>query len=215
MFKIKENLVDQLYEYVKECIVNVRLRPGERINMQKLATEFGVSQTPVREMLKKLSEDGLIKIVPRVGYYVVDLSAKDIREVYDLRRILEIYALESAVRNISKKKLQELKENMKKLQREINEEKKNKKFRQLDREFHWSIIQSSPNVRLHKLFSQIYNIVILTQHINQRVDESLKEHITLVDAVMKRDIDKAKEILKTHINNSKEEVINVLKRGIY
>jgi len=206
-------LVDQIYDIIRERIVSLQLKLGEKIDVQKLAEEFRVSQTPVRDALNRLSQNGLVNTKARVGYYVVDLSAEDITEIYDLRKMFERYTLESTTENIKFDKLRQLKRAMEEIQKETDEKTRKTKFDETDRELHLLIIKNSNNKRLQSLFSQIYDFVRISISMGLEWEKALKEHIALVDALQEKDLTRAKEILKEHINNSRDNAIKILKNN--
>ena len=208
---LTSSLVDQLYDITKEKIVSLQLKLGEKIDVQALAEQFGVSQTPVRDALNRLSQNGLVKTRARVGYYVVNLSAEDITEIYDLRKMFEGYALESTIENIEFDKLRQLKQKMERIQGKAAE--KTKEFEETDRELHLSIIKNSNNKRLQSLFSEIYNFVRISISMGVEWKKSLKEHMSLVEALQEKDLARAKEILKQHIDNSRDNAINALQNS--
>lgn len=212
---LTSSLVDQLYVIIKERIVGLQLKLGEKIDVQKLAREFGVSQTPIRDALNKLSQNGLVNIRARVGYYVIDLCVEDISEIYDLRKIFENYALESAMENINFDKLGQLKQKMEKIQKEPNEKIGKAKFDETDRQLHLLIIMNCNNKRLQNLFSEIYDFVRISLSMGVEWKKSLKEHIALADALQEKDLVRAKEILKEHINDSKNNAIKLLESSSY
>jgi len=174
-----------------------------------------VSQTPVRDALNRLEKDGLVTIVPRRGYYIVELSAEDMEEIYDLRKMIEVYALESAIKNVEPDKLKELKQLTEKLQNEPNKKRKRRKFNELDRELHSLIVQSSPNKRLHEIYSRIYDFVKISQSMDPKFEESLEEHLLLFEAMLENNLTKAKKILMMHIDNAKDNGIKALENGLY
>lgn len=213
--KIEASLVNQIYSILKERIVNLELKLGQKIDIKKLAEELGVSQTPIRDVLNRLAKDGLVTLIPRRGYYVTELSAKRMEEIYDLRKIFECYALESAIESINSNKLRELKQTAERLQNEANESKKRAKFNESDRQLHLLIVQSSPNERLHKMYFQIYDFVKISQRMNPEFERSLSEHILLLEAILGKNLTKAKEILRMHIDNARDDGIKALKEGVY
>lgn len=99
---------------------------------------------------------------------------------------------------------------MKEIQKEPDEKIRKAKFDETDRELHLLIIKNSNNKRLHNLFSQTYDFVRISISMGVKWEKSLKEHIALVDALLEKDLPRAKEILKEHINNSKDNAIKAL-----
>ena len=205
--KLRRNLVEQIYDILRERITNLKIKPGTRIKIQKLAEEFDVSPTPTKDALKKLTEKGLITAKSGRGYYVVSLCPEKINEIYDLRKMFESYSLKTAIQNISAKKLYELKRGMESLREEMNEEEKGIRFYQLDQILHLEIIRNCNNEVLEELYSQIYDLVKISQHLYTTTEESLEEHIKIVKALLKKDLPEAREALEAHIDHSRDKAI--------
>ena len=89
--------------------------------------------------------------------------------------------------------------------------KKKAKFARIDKELHWLIICSCDNKRLQELFFQIYDFVMMSQHMVRKIDNYLDEHIALIETMLRGNIEKAQRILEMHINNAKNEVTKMLK----
>jgi len=202
--KIETNLSNKIYNIIKDRITNLELKLGQRININELAEEFEVSQTPIRDVLNKLEKDGLITIIPRRGYHVIKLSIRDMEEIYDLRKMFEPYALEIGIKNININKLKTLKHETENLQLESNKKKKREIFNKTDDELHLLIIKSSLNKRLYKMYSGIYNFIKISQRMDPDFEGCLKCHIVLINHILKKDIKKAKKILIFHINEAKK-----------
>lgn len=205
---------DQIYEILKEKILSLELKLAEQVNIQELSKELKVSSTPIRDVLKRLSQERLVKIIPRVGYYVVDLQPEDLLQIYDLRKMFECYALETGIGNINTQKLLQIKKNTEKLQNIQSKDEERKKFNKTDRELHSLIIQSSPNERLHGMYLQIYNFVIISQRITHEPAQSVKEHLELINAILEKDIEKAKSRLKSHIENAANDGMEALRERL-
>ena len=90
---------DEVYQALRNAIVTRVFAPGQRLNIEDLAGNLGVSFTPVRQALQLLAAEGLIVIQPRSGTYVATLSPRDVEETFDIRRALECLAAETAVVN--------------------------------------------------------------------------------------------------------------------
>jgi len=208
---IKNGLVEQVYGIIKDKIINLELNLGQRIDIQKIAAELGISQTPVREALNRLVKDRLISINPRKGYYVTDISPEDMEEIYDIRRIFEVYALDSAIENIDLYKLKKLKQKMEEeLRGRITRKKRKTKF-EIDKQLHLLIVNSSKNKKLKEMYYEIYDFIKIFQRMNPGFKETLEEHITLIDTIIKKDTEEAKKLLAVHIENAKGRIIKVFK----
>jgi len=97
----QQQLTDRVHAALREAITSGRLAPDERIKQEQVAAELGVSRTPVREALHLLEREGLVRLVPRRGALVQGFTAADVRELYELRELLEPAAAELATRRAS------------------------------------------------------------------------------------------------------------------
>ena len=189
----------QVYEQIKNKIFNLEFEFGERIDIKRLCEEFGVSSTSVRTGIKKLIEDGLIKYIPRKGYYVYSPTPKDIQEIYELRKMLECYVLRSVWDKISDlRSFKKLKKRIQYIQKQSDKEKK-KKFIETE-SVHTLIVCTLNNQRIRSLYRDLHNYTLLFQHIIQHaaIDGYLEDHLSLVNAILDKDIDKAQRIVNKH-----------------
>ena len=95
-------------EGLQRSIVTGRLRPGQRVAQEEIAAQLGVSLAPVREALRILEQEGQVTYLPRRGYFVTTLEAKDLEEIYELRSVLEARAARGAVENLDAKGLEQI-----------------------------------------------------------------------------------------------------------
>jgi len=185
---------------LKQRIVTLKFKLGEKLNISTLTKEFRVSQTPVREALHKLARDGLIKIVSREGFYVIRPTVKDMEEVYDLRVLLESYALKRGMEKIDKTALIDIGKITVDLQQwsPIKDTNLRRvKFDETDRTLHKTIINATNN------------------SMNPDFETSIYEHLLLIDAILEQDVEKALKILEKHIEGTKLKGLEALKKGIY
>ncbi|MBS3787857.1 MAG: GntR family transcriptional regulator [Candidatus Bipolaricaulota bacterium] len=205
----KESLADQISKELQERVVNVEIEQGEKINVSALEKEFGVSRAPVREALQRLVDKGLVEVRSRVGYFAIDLSSKQIEDLCELRKLLEAYSLKESIEHADKSKLNYL------LQESINLQKNDhphnelrKKFDQTDEQLHKTIIYNSNNEFLKDFTERIHNLIALTRHLNERIEEAIKEHIDILRAMRARDEKNATEALNVHLSNVEKEILS-------
>src|SRR5215216_7092420 len=149
---LKEDISDVLHEK----IISGVYKPGDWLRQEDIATQLGVSMTPVREALDLLVSAGLVERVPYRGVRVREMSTKDVVEAYGLRLILEALIAQAAARNITPEQLAGLErmlEEMKKHHtlKDVSSERK------LSREFHSSITEATKNDLLVKLYAVVAN----------------------------------------------------------
>ncbi|MBK5245076.1 MAG: GntR family transcriptional regulator [Eubacteriaceae bacterium] len=97
-----------VFETIRCAIITGELKPGQRLMEVQLAEEMGVSRTPVRESIRKLELEGLVKMVPRKGAYVTPMSVNDLKEMMEIRRALEGLAAELAAKNATQEQIEQL-----------------------------------------------------------------------------------------------------------
>ncbi|MBC7188743.1 GntR family transcriptional regulator [Candidatus Aerophobetes bacterium] len=214
MVQLKRELSTQIYEILRKRITDVKLKPGTRINIQELSEEFQVSPSPIKTALRKLSQRGLVTTRQRGGYYVTVLSTEKISEIYDLRKLFESEALNTSIYTISSKKLDEFKKNLEAIKKEkLSAEEKITKFYRIDQALHLEIIKNCKNETLKDFYDQIYDFVKISQHFHTTIPESFDEHIAIIEAILRKDLEMAKRALEKHIVNAKERTIQALKKG--
>lgn len=208
-------LRELVLEALREAIFNGVLQPRERLMEIQLAEELGVSRTPVREALRKLEQEGFIVMVPRKGAYVADLSLKDIEDVFEIRIALEGLAASLSAERITDEEL----EVMQRLLAEKAEAIKSlnmEKLVEVDTQFHETIYNSSRNERLSNIISnlreQIQRYRTTSLAYPGRMQRSLEEHRSIVEAIQARDPILAKQLVQDHIENAENTLLETLKK---
>jgi len=210
---MNRTVVDNVYNKLKEDIVNLKIELGTRINIQKISEDFSISQTPIREALSRLVKDGLVVYKSRRGYYIIQITCKDLEEIYDLRKIIECYALERGIKNIDQGKLKEILQKGIEMQKKPLKPKKPLEFCIADRELHMEIVNSHKNRKIHEIYLQLYPLISISQQLDPLYKRSMSEHVLLIKEILKGNIEKAKDILEKHLENCKNDGIKILKRG--
>jgi DNA-binding GntR family transcriptional regulator len=207
----KRPLKEDIFDVLHEKIIAGIYKPGDWLRQEEIATQLGVSMTPVREGLDLLVSAGLAERVPYRGVRVRAISPKDIVEAYGLRLVLEAVIAQEAARNITTEQLQILDgmlEEMKKHDtlKEMSAERKK------SREFHATIADASRNHLLIKLYAVVANAFpdwLLYEALFRNPElladstaRTLKEHIAIVDALRKRDGEDAAQKSIEHVMES-------------
>jgi len=214
---LKEELFDALHRH----IIAGKYGPGDWLRQDDIASQMGVSMTPVREALDLLVASGLAERVPYRGVRVREMSAKDIVEAYGLRLILEAMIAKEAAKNITPKQVTVLEKMLEDMQEHhtLNEISH---IRQSSREFHSRIAEASNNDLLVKLYAVVSNAFpdwLLYEAIFRKpellassMDDMQQEHIAIVNALKKKDVDKTIKKSIEHLMESGkwlEEYLNV------
>jgi DNA-binding GntR family transcriptional regulator len=205
----KASLAEQVYEVLRQRIIDLEIKPGEKINVRQLEEEFEVSQAPIRDALQRLASEGLVRIEPRVGYFAIRLSAKDVKDIYCMRKLFELYALRGAITKIPRSELENLyQETTFLLQEELPEASLKERIDRTDYKLHQELIIGSSENRLFQAFTaRIASLTAITMHLSKRPKEALKEHLTLIEALMRRDLAAAEAALKLHLDNVEKAIL--------
>lgn len=208
-------LRELVLEALREAIFNGVLQPRERLMEIQLAEELGVSRTPVREALRKLELEGFIVMVPRKGAYVADLSLKDIEDVFEIRIALEGLAASLSAERITDEEL-ELMERLLAEKAEAINSLNMEKLVEVDTQFHETIYHASRNERLSSIISnlreQIQRYRTTSLAYPGRMQRSLEEHRSIVEAIQARDPVLAKQLVQDHIENAENTLLETLKK---
>lgn len=216
MGKADINLKQIAYETIKEKIVNCEYMPNDILSEMMLMKEIDASRTPIREALNMLSQEGLVKIIPKKGIMVLPLTMKEVAMTFEARMLIEPYIIEMYHTYIDMKKLEEIKKKTEEiLGREINEQKDSEMFGDLDDELHRTIASACRNKYLNMNLSRIYDqnmrIRILGEkNIWERHKVAAKEHIEIIQYIQDEDIKSAVAAIRVHLIHSKEAAFSSL-----
>ena len=208
-------LSHQLYEVLRAKILRRELAPGERVPLRELAHSFGVSMTPVRDAVNLLAADGLVIVSPRRGTIVAPLSPNDVRELYQVRMILEPAAAEIAAESLSDDELRRLVDLADQLERAVAESYEDVDAYlhdlALDDQFHASIVRGVRNRRLNALYLGLQANLIVARAIFPVSDRCrvhrLGEHQWILDALLARDGELAREATANHLRLAREDIL--------
>lgn len=215
---IEENaylpLRDVVFQTLRQAILKGELQPGERLMEIKLADRLGVSRTPIREAIRKLELEGLVVMVPRRGAAVANITEKDTKDVLEVRRTLEMFAVEVACDRITQEQLVRLKQAAKAF-----EASKGSmdliRIAETDMKFHEMIYEATFNDRLVQMLNNLrenmyrYRIEYLKDP--HYYDILVREHQEILVAIAAGDKEKARKCMRDHIDNQQLAVISKLK----
>ena len=195
-------LRDHIFEKLQQAIYSGKLKSGERLTEKKVAEELGVSRTPVREALYRLTSLGLIKMIPHRGFLISRWSSKEIEDVIELRSVLEAFAVRLAIRYILKKEIDELKDLINKMEKAVLK-RDVMKASCLNSLFHDKIVHVSRNKELSEVMesikNKIYHFRIISLSSPNRLKESFEEHKKILDVIINKDSELAQELISQHI----------------
>lgn len=213
---VLKSIRDQIYEAIQESIVNNSYKPGEELQIDRLAEEFGVSTTPIREALIRLESSGLVNLIPNKGARVTAFREDDIRDTWEIRKLLEPYAAGLTAALDVNLEIQEL----------------NAAFETLEKGTQDGNLYIQSDIRLHELLythlsnellkETLHNILQRSMRMryfaedvskmhDQVVQEVISEHKRILQALTARDRDRTIEAVRRHIENGERRALLAIK----
>ncbi len=204
-----------LYEEVAELLrqrifaaVPSDMQPGAWIDEMKLAAEYGISRTPLREALKVLAAEGLVTMKMRRGAYVTEVNAKDLRDVFHLMAVLEADAAATVASKATAEQLQALQALHQQLEKAAKDRKDHLRFFQLNEAFHIQLLEVADNRWAGQMVADLRKVMKLNRAQSLlkagRIEESLAEHTAIMAALMVRDAAAAQAAMRAHIERGLE-----------
>jgi DNA-binding GntR family transcriptional regulator len=198
-------LYEEVAELLRERIFSGELAPGSWIDEMRLAEEYGISRTPMREALKVLAAEGLVTMKVRRGAYVTEVNDKDQRDVYHLLSLLEADAAGVVATQASTEQLQELQTLHLALTQAVNDREK---FFEINERFHMRLLEIADNRWRDQMVADLRKVMKLNRHNSLlksgRIEESLNEHQALMDALLTRDAPASMARMQAHFANGLE-----------
>ena len=198
-------LYEEVAELLRQRIFSSELAPGSWIDEMRLAEEYGISRTPMREALKVLAAEGLVTMKVRRGAYVTEVNDKDQRDVYHLLALLESDAAGVVAQHASDAQLQDLKALHQELVAAVHD---TERFFEVNERFHMRLLEIADNRWRDQMVADLRKVMKLNRHnslLNSgRIEESLSEHQALLDALIARDAAASVQRMKAHFENGLE-----------
>jgi len=204
-------LKEEIFDALHRQIIAGKYSPGDWLRQEDIASQMGVSMTPVREALDLLVAAGLAERVPYRGVRVREMSTQDIVEAYGLRLVLEALTAREAALHITPEQISGLEKIMDEMKKHVKLNEMPQE-RQLSREFHSLIAEASGNNLLIKLYDVVTNAFpdwLLYEAVFRKpellansVTQTYEEHTAIVDALIKGDVDKATQSSIEHVLDS-------------
>ena len=205
----------QVYEKLENDILSGKYHPDEALIEKTISKEMGVSRTPVREALRQLEQEGLVKSIPNKGVVVTRIEAQDIEDIYTIKKSIEGLAARLAAERISPEDLLELEEVVD-LSEFYADKKDIDRLVELDSRFHAIIFRASHNRPLMQTLQQFHVFVKRARgeslHREGRFPQMLEEHRRIFLAIKAGNGDEAENQHKIHINNAMQSLMEVMKK---
>ena len=214
---MNQSLADKAYEVLKADIITCALEPGQQIVQSQLAEKYQIGLTPIREALQRLAQEGFVQPIPRFGYVVSPITFSDMRELFELRSIVESAAARlSAVRG-SQERLEAIRDSAD-FGYVYKDRQSYVSFLARNVDFHRSIAEAAGNQRLvdlvSKLLDELTRVFHLGLDVRDSAEEMRDEHLALARALCDRDPDRAERIVQSQIGRSQNRILEALIRRL-
>lgn len=195
-----------IYVELRRSILMGHQKPGERFDVEAIAQQYNTSVTPVRDALQMLSQEGLVNIKPRSGYFVARTTLKQLRDLLDMRHILELAAVERAAVKITDEQIAEL--------RAVHagytgdDDVSYDRYTDENRRFHYLLAKASGNNELTQLMGRLHDRLAPFMVMRHGGRTQVETHKRIIDAIATHDVETAREALLDDIEKSHESILD-------
>jgi DNA-binding GntR family transcriptional regulator len=204
----------QVYDVLKQRIISQMMKPGEPINEGVLSQELSISKTPIREAIQQLEREGFIENIPGRGNFVSQISIQGLRELFEIREMLECEAIKRAAIKRDPQKLTEIRKAFE-LSGNSLPNGSPREFR-AGEQIHVFIFESLGNQRLLEIYLRLHDhiarhrIHFFSDVHEGRPEKSYREHLEILDALAAQDPARCEQAMRAHLKNSLEYVKSII-----
>ena len=197
-----------IYKVLRRSIIMGHRQPGERFDVEKLAITYNTSVTPVRDALQMLSQEDLVTIKPRSGYFVARITLKQLRDMLEARRILELASIEKAALRITPEQIAEL--------RSVHagytgdDDESYDRYTDENRNFHYHLALASGNQELADILGHLHDRLARFMVLRRAGKSQEITHKRIIDALEVNDVETARRALLEDIDTSREAILDHL-----
>lgn len=211
--QISATIKDKVYKTIKKDICSGVYSPGQWLQEKELTENLGVSRSPIREALRMLVSDGIVVEIPNKGVFVREFTVRDIQEIFDMRLMMESYAIGRCAKRFSddqREKLESIIKDMEKSHRE----KDLAAYIDCDTKLHNTIIEMSGNKLLADCYRRVRTMTqrfrIYSLNNTQRFDESVSEHAQIVQYILSGNTGRAQMINSRHLELARDKILEYI-----
>ena len=201
-----KDLKNHTYCILKERLVNCIYPPGTLLNEAQLAADLGASRTPVREAISRLEMEGFVKIMPKKGIYVTDISLNDVLQIFQTRIEIEPIAVRLATPHLPREELLAFCGKFKGEAPDIQNG-----FR-LDTAMHLFIIEHCGNRyiidMMHRIFDENTRVIISSKQNQVQIHDARLEHLDILNSLLDKDTERAIALMQSHIENCRKAALD-------
>ncbi len=207
-----KNNSEYIYFKIKEMILNGEFKAKEKINQGRLGDKLGVSRTPVIKALYRLTSEGLIENIPNKGFYLVSFSIEELVDLLKIRQAFDKVLAQSLIQTLTQNEIDCMKNIFAPYENSYWTLEETQEYWKSDKVFHEYLLQICPNKWVKKIddnfhiYGKVYRGGLI-----RKPSETLPEHLEIIDALEKRDEEKAIKLLASHIQASIDVLENTVK----
>lgn len=214
--KVQKPLKDLVYLELKHKILTGEIVSQTRLMEIDLSEKMNVSRTPIREAIKKLADDGLVKIVPRRGAYVANISIKDMLDVFEVREDMEGFVAKLAAQRINDEEREELRRIAAEYDAALEKAEDKETIIELDEKFHNFIVSCCGNDTLSELVKYVQELSLRFRYLYYNdyslYESTAEQHHKIMDAINNGRAEEARKEADAHVKSLKEFVFELGKK---
>lgn len=208
-------LVDWVTDSLREAILQGYFEPGEKLDQDSIAEDLEVSRTPVREAVRVLESEGFVEIRPHRGAFIATLTPRDVREIYEVRGLIEAEIVRQVTPQIPSPVLERLERSLTEGEARLQAGDVLGHY-ESDVYFHSTICAYAANSLLKEILASLTNRIARVRRFAQRqpgyhLDQSFQEHRAILVAMRERDAEKASQAMRAHLANSATRIQELMR----
>jgi DNA-binding GntR family transcriptional regulator len=209
-------LADEVYEALRERLITGSFRSEEKLSLQDLALQLGVSRSPVHQALTRLVAEGMLIVRPRRGYFVAPLTSKIVQDAYDVRLALELLAAERTVGQLSPDQLAGLRAHMEATLVRRSAARDGGTWHDANRRFHMFQIDLADNHPMSDAYRRLSVNLLMERVLGGKggpwMDAMNREHIEIVEAFEAGDLARAEDAIRQHNESGRRIAVEAIER---
>lgn len=215
----RRNLGSDVYRILRDRILSQELKAGEKLSDLRLSSELGVSRTPIREALHQLAQDGVVIAEPNRGFFVATFTRDDLEEIFELRRVLELYAINQLGDANHKTELDRAMFELEHVERlitnastEAEKMEAGDAFLKTDRGFHSWLVSTVGNSRMTTIVGGLWTQIAIFQQVEDEIPDwmqvAVDQHRALLTHLLEGDVKGASALMSEHLDDMRELVLD-------
>lgn len=210
--KPAELMKERAYRQIHEAILNELFPPGAFLSERKLIDFLGMSKTPIKSALDRLEAEGFVQVSPKQGILVKDLAIDKVRDIFELRMVLELYICEQLAGRLKSQEAALLEQNLE-LQKRTADEEDETGFTRADSEFHLLLSRLSGNAEIHAVMTMyqahLYRFALrIIRRVPNRMQAAYQDHLDIYRALAGGDADQCRRLIQEHLAFGKGVLTN-------